>query len=260
MDPRDTSTPGFAILNNRRRRSAISGRHAIVEPGAARAGLAEDVASRVAGSVDAIARGLGDIEARVEADATLDPVSAAEIRRRVAVAGAGVIDARYEGPGIRDETLLGMWDAIVSLENELTAARDRHAADAAEIARLRLRVRELAEDMHQTRRAHVIEQSANEGLHAQNDLLRVQLAETEELVRVTHAELLRTRAALAAAESRIGDLEARLAEQLDENDLMESWLNSALSRCAALQDRLWDLGDALGLGVVDDAAPAASVA
>jgi chromosome segregation ATPase len=82
----------------------------------------------------------------------LEPKVADAIKQDLAVAGANVIEARYEGATVADAGLSDAMEQIIArLESEITAAKKRHEADEAHIDWLQERVADLSEQLTASR-------------------------------------------------------------------------------------------------------------
>ena len=144
--PLDNSTPGFAIF----KRSGTNDFHQLspLIPAENRSNMAFELTG---GSLDAFADGLVNLELDLD-DITdagyLDPKVADAIKQDLAVAGAGVIEARYDGATVADETLTGVMQAIIArLETEISDAKRQNRTDEAHIDWLQERVSELSSQL-----------------------------------------------------------------------------------------------------------------
>lgn len=129
---------------------------------------------------------------------------------------------------------------VDELEQDLTTMRAEDARTRRRIDALRTQVDGLKNALGSMRareraaKEEVIQvRTAAEMTLAENDLLRAELADTQALLRDTHAEL---KAVSAENESLRLDLEEAHAE----NDIMERWMNRALARVSELQDAAAD--------------------
>lgn len=190
MDPNDRSAPGYAIV--RRPRNAVSDRFPPFDFAERRAD--SSIEEESAYLLDALAGGLGEIEERIDmVQATLDPAAADRLRAELARAGAELIDARFGGPNLANETITGLRDTILALEAELAAARRQHESDGREIERLRNRTAQLADGLHNANR--------------KADLDRRRIAELEEQVAELEADI-------ALATARVAGLRGQEVAQL----------------------------------------------
>lgn len=290
--PLDQEAPGFAIF--RRSRSGVF-RHLV--PTEQRMNDAFEPTST---RIDDVADGLVNLELDLDdvlaGGSMLDPVVAQAMKDEIALVGAQVIEARYEGHEIASDDLMdSMGEIVERLEAELAAAHEKHRVDEAHITWLQERVQELSSDLQASRadgvvvhedvaalegkvsqleraiataelevtgmrleevrelreqaqdfqlglrdlRFRILAQHAElEELRVDNDLVRAQLSDTEALLRATHRELVRTRGELNAANDKAEELTEELQEATAENEVMENWMNNALSRYACLQQQL----------------------
>lgn len=144
--PLENSTPGFAIF----KRSGTNSFRAVspLDPAESRSNMAFEPTG---GTLDALADDLVNLELDLDdiADAGyLDPVVADAIKQDLAAAGAGVIEARYEGATEAGDGLTDAMQRIIArLETELSDAKRQNRTDEAHIDWLQERVSELSEQL-----------------------------------------------------------------------------------------------------------------
>ncbi len=146
--PLDTEAPGFAIF--RRSRTGVFRQ---LVPTEQRANVAlEPTAARIDEVADGLVNLELDLDDVVASDYPLDPAFSRVMKDELALAGAKVIEARYEGEEIANPELMNSVRSIVErLEAELTTAREKHQTDEAHIGWLQERVQELSVDLQASR-------------------------------------------------------------------------------------------------------------
>ncbi len=247
MDTDDTSTPGFAIMNFPRQRSAVAARVHGLDASERRHDLdGQPYGATIAGSLDALADGLASIEAQVDvSEATLDPDEADELRHEVAHAGARLIEARYSSEP-NEELLQSLRESLVRLNDELQGAQLRNEADAAEIRRLRREAKTLTAELHEARKGRAIDRAQMAALEAQITRFEGAATAAAETARVASAseveglrdEMLDLQMALQDMQSRMITLHNENEELKVEGDLARAQLSDTEAMLRATHSEL----------------------
>jgi chromosome segregation ATPase len=194
----------------------------------------EPTAARIDEVADSLINLELDLDDVVSSGYLLDPVVSQRMKDEIAVVGAKVIEARYEGEEVASDDLMQSMRGIVErLEIELVVAQDKNRTDEAHIGWLQERVQEVSADLHASRADSVVVKEHVSALEAQVFELECAIANTElELTGIRLEEVRELREQAQDFQLGLRDLRFRILAQHKEieelrvdNDLVRAQLS-----------------------------------